>query len=35
MTLKQQSLLADAMVSFALLVGVAFLLLGFRSARLP
>jgi hypothetical protein len=35
MILKQESLLADAMVAFALLVGVAFLLLVFSSARLP
>jgi hypothetical protein len=35
MTTRQQTLLADAMIAFALMVGVVFLLLIFSSARLP
>jgi hypothetical protein len=35
MTFKHQSLLADAMIGFALLIAIAFLLMIFSSARLP
>jgi hypothetical protein len=35
MSLKDQSLLTDGMIGFALLTAVAFLLMIFSSARLP